>query len=172
MVDETDLEAALTSYREQRGHLDQMTADYNSRILNPGTLRIAGGGYTVKGAFHFRWDDMARALKKSDGQATAAGTTPNRPCRNRSAWRTRRWIAILTAPRLIWSAVCCAVVALVTTPIRQPELRALRRAHVDVIGAAGVVEAENSVSASGRPGAVVKSRAKVPRMGDGIHSRR
>lgn len=39
----------------------------------------------------------------------------------------------------------CAVVALVTTPIRQPELRALRRAHVDVIGAAGVVEAENSV---------------------------
>jgi hypothetical protein len=67
MVDEADLEAALTNYSGQRAHLDQMTADYNSRILHPGTVRTAGGGYTVKGAFHFRGDDMARALKKSDG---------------------------------------------------------------------------------------------------------
>jgi hypothetical protein len=42
MVDETDLEAALASQREQRGNVDQMRADYNSRILHLGTVRIAG----------------------------------------------------------------------------------------------------------------------------------
>ncbi len=42
MVDETDLEAALASHCEQRGNLDQMRADYNSSILHPGTVRIAG----------------------------------------------------------------------------------------------------------------------------------
>ena len=84
MVDETDLEAALTSYREQRGHIGHMTADYNSRILHPGTVRTAGGGYAVKGDFHFRWDDMARALNKSDGSWlcntcwTPAATEQNR----------------------------------------------------------------------------------------------
>lgn len=67
MVDEFDLEAALISHREQRGHLDQMTADYNSHILHPGTVRTVGGGYTTKGAFHFRWNDIERALMKSEG---------------------------------------------------------------------------------------------------------
>lgn len=67
MVDEGDFEAALASYREQRGNLDKMSADYEARVLHPGTVQTAGGGYTVSGTFHFRWDDMARALKKSDG---------------------------------------------------------------------------------------------------------
>lgn len=67
MVDETEFEAALASYRQGRGHLERISADYNARILHPGTVRVLGGGYTVRGAFHFRWDDMARALKRSDG---------------------------------------------------------------------------------------------------------
>lgn len=67
MVDENDFEGVLTTHREQRGHLEQMTADYNSRILHPGTVSVVGGGYTVSGDFHFRWDDIARARKQSDG---------------------------------------------------------------------------------------------------------
>ncbi|MDH6284258.1 hypothetical protein [Prescottella agglutinans] len=67
MVDEADLEDALISHREQRAHADRVTADYDSRILHPGTVLTVGGGYTVKGGFHFLWDDMDRALQRSNG---------------------------------------------------------------------------------------------------------
>ncbi|MFD9663515.1 hypothetical protein ACFWAY_18110 [Rhodococcus sp. NPDC059968] len=67
MVAEADLEDALMKHREQRAHVDRMTADYDSRILHPGTVQIGGGGYTVKGDFHFLSDDMARARLRSNG---------------------------------------------------------------------------------------------------------
>lgn len=67
-VDEADLEGALINHREQLAHVDRMTADYDSRILHPdNTVPIVGGGYWVKGDFHFLWDDMARALQRSNG---------------------------------------------------------------------------------------------------------
>jgi hypothetical protein len=67
MVDEADLEDALIKHREQRAHVNRMTADYDSRILHPGTVKTVGGGYQVKGDFHFLWNDMDVALKRSSG---------------------------------------------------------------------------------------------------------
>lgn len=60
MVGEADLEDALLKHREQRAHLNRMTADYDSRILHPDTVQTVGGGYQVKGDFHFLWNDTAR----------------------------------------------------------------------------------------------------------------
>ncbi len=67
MVDEADLEDALIKHREQRAHVDRMTADYESRILHPDTVLTIGGGYWVKGGFHFLWNDMDRARLRSNG---------------------------------------------------------------------------------------------------------
>ncbi|GIG67778.1 hypothetical protein [Phytomonospora endophytica] len=67
MVDEEDVEHALTAWRAELANLVQMTADYQSRVLHTGTVRIDGGGYTVQGAFHFVWNDRSRALHDSDG---------------------------------------------------------------------------------------------------------
>lgn len=67
MVDEADLNTALSAMREERAQQAQRTADYDRRILHPGTVRIDGGGYSVKGTFHFLWNDMNRARQRSDG---------------------------------------------------------------------------------------------------------
>jgi hypothetical protein len=67
MVEEADLNAALAAMRESRAQQTQRTADYKKRILHPGTVRIDGGGYRVNGAFHFFWNDMDRARRRSDG---------------------------------------------------------------------------------------------------------
>jgi hypothetical protein len=53
--------------REERDQQARRTADYERRILHPGTVRIVGGGYRVNGSFHFLWNDMARATRRSDG---------------------------------------------------------------------------------------------------------
>lgn len=67
MVEEADLNVALAAVKEERARQAQQTADYQRRVLHPGTVRIEGGGYRVSGAFHFRWDDMSRARGRSDG---------------------------------------------------------------------------------------------------------
>ncbi|MCW2093409.1 UNVERIFIED_ORG: hypothetical protein M2328_006762 [Rhodococcus erythropolis] len=67
MVDETDLEDALIKHCEQRAQVDRMTSDYDSRILHPDTVVIVGGGYWVKGGFHFLWNDTDRARRRSNG---------------------------------------------------------------------------------------------------------
>jgi hypothetical protein len=65
-VPETDFETAVTIHRSKRADLAQMTAQYEARILHEGTVKTVGGGYAVKGAFHFQWDDTARALKQGE----------------------------------------------------------------------------------------------------------
>lgn len=67
MVDEADLEDALIKHSERRAHVNRMTADYESRILHTDTVTINGGGYSVKGDFHFLWNDMAIAQHRSGG---------------------------------------------------------------------------------------------------------
>lgn len=67
MVDEADLEDALTIHRDQRAQVNRTTADYDSRILHPGIVEINGGGYRVKGDFHFLWNDIDVAHHRSDG---------------------------------------------------------------------------------------------------------
>ncbi|MFI9047478.1 hypothetical protein [Streptomyces sp. NPDC053427] len=67
MVEESDLDAALAAMSEARALLVRRTADYDQRILHPGTVRIEGGGYRVSDAFHFLWNDMDRARQRSDG---------------------------------------------------------------------------------------------------------
>lgn len=66
-VAEADLEDAVSRHREQRAHADRMTADYDLRILHPGTVPTVGGGYEVKGGFHILWNDMAQSLQRSNG---------------------------------------------------------------------------------------------------------
>ena len=51
MVDETEFEDALLKHREQRAHMNRMTADYDSQILHPDTVMTNGGGTEVKGDF-------------------------------------------------------------------------------------------------------------------------
>jgi hypothetical protein len=67
MVEEADLNVALAAVREARARQSQQTADYQRRVLHPGTVRIEGGRYRLSNAFHFRWNDMARARGRSDG---------------------------------------------------------------------------------------------------------
>lgn len=67
MVDEADLEDALTKHRDQRAHVNRTTANYDSRILHPGIMETNGGGYRVKGDFHFLWNDIDVAHHRSDG---------------------------------------------------------------------------------------------------------
>ncbi|MGW4336651.1 hypothetical protein ACWEK5_28145 [Rhodococcus koreensis] len=67
MVDEVDVEDAVSRHREQCAHADQMTADYDSRILHQGTVLTVGGAYEVKGGFHILWNDMAQSFRRSYG---------------------------------------------------------------------------------------------------------
>ncbi|MDT0453726.1 hypothetical protein [Streptomyces hesseae] len=67
MVEEEDVDRALAAWRARLACAAQMTADYKARVLHQGAVRIEGGGYTVQGRFHFVWNDMSRALHKSDG---------------------------------------------------------------------------------------------------------
>ncbi|WP_234551237.1 hypothetical protein [Rhodococcus qingshengii] len=67
MVDETEFEDALLKHREQRARMNRMTADYDSQILHSDTVITNGGGYQVKGGFHFLWNDMGVAHHRSDG---------------------------------------------------------------------------------------------------------
>ncbi|MDV8004549.1 hypothetical protein [Rhodococcus sp. IEGM 1318] len=67
MVDEADLEDALLKHRGQRAYVDLMTAEYDSRILHSGTVLTIGGGYWVKGGFHFIWKDIDGAHQQSSG---------------------------------------------------------------------------------------------------------
>lgn len=66
-VAEADLVAALDIHRGKRADLVQMAAQYEAHVLNEGTVKTVGGGYTVNGDFHFLWDDTARAHKQSEG---------------------------------------------------------------------------------------------------------
>ncbi|WP_158656638.1 hypothetical protein [Rhodococcus qingshengii] len=67
MVEETDLEDAIIEHRKERAKVHQMTSDYHSRILHPGTMQTNDGGYQIRGDFHFLWNDMAGAQHRSDG---------------------------------------------------------------------------------------------------------
>lgn len=67
IVDEADLEDALIKHRERRAYVTRTTADYDSRILHPGTIPTNGGGYRVKGDFHFLWNDIDVARQRSSG---------------------------------------------------------------------------------------------------------
>lgn len=74
MVDEGDLGVALAAAvvalaaeGEERARSVQRAADYDQRILHPGRVDISGGGYRVAGAFHFVWNDMAIAQRRSNG---------------------------------------------------------------------------------------------------------
>jgi hypothetical protein len=66
-VDEAELNTALIAMRDERALRAQRSTDYGQRVLHPGLVTIEGGGYQVKGAFHFLWNDAARAQHRSDG---------------------------------------------------------------------------------------------------------
>lgn len=61
------MEETLSVHRGLAVDLARMTAHYEAHILHDGTVITVGGGYTVNGAFHFRWDDATRARNESDG---------------------------------------------------------------------------------------------------------
>jgi hypothetical protein len=61
------MEETLSVYWGLGMDLARMTAHYEAHILHEGTVKTMGGGYTLNGAFHFRWDDATRARNESDG---------------------------------------------------------------------------------------------------------
>lgn len=68
MVDETDFEAAIAEHRAARAELEQITADFNNRILHGeprATVSTLFGSYTRYVDFHSTCDSHHRPWKES-----------------------------------------------------------------------------------------------------------
>lgn len=70
MVDEAEVDQAVTAHRQRMAKQHQDTADYDSHILHgeDGTsVTTDWGGYRISGDFHFAWNWYLIGTRKSDG---------------------------------------------------------------------------------------------------------